>query len=247
MHDIKTTSFEIDIPLIAYVEAIYSTYSNYLESLQASGNLKEIIFDSIEKMFAEREKGFGKKTTPQSSKDVACLRHKEKNQTKGSSRGRGGRRGRGRRNFRSRGGREFEEEDSTCNFPWGRLQQEINEDKGKTNDKGKGKRPTPTHYVVAHCNNEVTKDLFNASFSSWKDDWLLDLGPTCHMNFRRDFFEEFTGNFDGVVYFADKSKLKPLGLDTIRLKLPSLPGFLLHDFLYIPELRRNLLSLVHIY
>ena len=47
MHDIKTTDFQIDIPLIAYVKALYPTYSNYLESLQASGNLKEIVGYSI--------------------------------------------------------------------------------------------------------------------------------------------------------------------------------------------------------
>jgi hypothetical protein len=97
-----------------------------------------------------------------------------------------------------------------------------------------------------HCNIGVTEDLFNASLASWKNDWLLDSGETCHMTFRRDFFEEFTDNVDGAVYFADKSKLKPSGLGTIRLKLPGLPDFLLHDVLYLPELRRNLLSLVHI-
>jgi len=44
MHDIKSTGVEIGIPLIPYVKALYPTYSNYLESLQASGNLKEITF-----------------------------------------------------------------------------------------------------------------------------------------------------------------------------------------------------------
>eukprot|EP00253_Pinus_taeda_P026112 PITA_26112 len=66
------------------------------------------------------------------------------------------------------------------------------------------------------------------------------------MTFRRYFFEEFTDNVDGEVFFADKSKLKPSGLGTIRLKLPGLPDFLLHHVLYLPQLRRNLLSLVHI-
>ena len=64
MHDINTTGVEIDIPLIAYVKALYPTYSHYLESLQASGNLKEITFDSLEKKFAKTEKAFEKKTTP---------------------------------------------------------------------------------------------------------------------------------------------------------------------------------------
>ena len=99
---------------------------------------------------------------------------------------------------------------------------------------------------MAHCNIGVNEDLFNASLACWKNDWLLDSGSTCHMTFRRYFFEEFADNVDGAVYFTDKSKLKPLGLGTIRLKLPGLPDFFLHDVLYLPQLRRNLLSLVHI-
>ena len=63
----------------------------------------------------------------------------------------------------------------------------------------------------------------------------------------KDFFEDFTDNVDGVVYFVDQSKIKPSGLGTIRLKLPGLPDFLLHHVLYLPQLKRNLLSLVHIH
>ena len=51
MHDIKTTGVQINIPLIAYVKAIYPTYSNYLESFQANGNLKEATFDSLVNKF----------------------------------------------------------------------------------------------------------------------------------------------------------------------------------------------------
>lgn len=55
------------------------------------------------------------------------------------------------------------------------------------------------------------------------------------MNFRRYLFEEFTDNTDGAIYFADKSKFKPPRLGIIRLKLPGLPDFLLHDVLYLLE------------
>ena len=67
MHDTKTIDVQLDIPLIAFVNALYPTYSNYIESLQVSGNLKEITFDSLVKKFAKREKDFGKKTAPQFS------------------------------------------------------------------------------------------------------------------------------------------------------------------------------------
>eukprot|EP00253_Pinus_taeda_P034545 PITA_34545 len=66
------------------------------------------------------------------------------------------------------------------------------------------------------------------------------------MTHRKDFFEEFTDNVDGVVYFADQSKIKPSRLGTIMLQLSGLPDFLLHHVLYLPQLKRNLLSLVHI-
>ena len=67
------------------------------------------------------------------------------------------------------------------------------------------------------------------------------------MTHRKDFFEKFTDNVDGVVYFVDQSKLKPSWLGTIRLKLRGLLDFLLHHVLYLPQLKRNLLSLVHIH
>jgi hypothetical protein len=81
---------------------------------------------------------------------------------------------------------------------------------------------------------------------TWGDAWLLDIGSTSHMTFRRDFFKNFDDNVDGVVYFADRSSLKPSRMGTIRLKLPGLLNFLLHNVLYLLELQRNMLSLVHI-
>ena len=113
MHDIKSTKVELDIPLIAFLKALYPTYSNYLESLQANGNLKDITFDSLVKKFAEREKVFGKKIAPESFEEAMCLAHKEKNLAQDSSRGRGGRRGRGRY-FRGRGADILKEKRQIC-------------------------------------------------------------------------------------------------------------------------------------
>ena len=64
MHDIKKTSVEADIALIAYVKALYPTYSHFLESLQASGNLMKITFDSLEKTICEKREGFWKEDNP---------------------------------------------------------------------------------------------------------------------------------------------------------------------------------------
>jgi hypothetical protein len=102
----------------------------------------------------------------------------------------------------------------------------MGEDQRKKNKrKIKGKTPKPAQFVISHCNIGINEDLFKTSFSSWRDAWLLDTGATCHMNFQRDFFEELNDNVDGVVNFADGSSLKPIGIGTIRLKLPGFQIF----------------------
>ena len=93
---------------------------------------------------------------------------------------------------------------STCKLPWDKIEQQRNQQKGKTNDTDKGKPRESAHYVVAQCNIGVNEDIFNASLASWKNYWLLDSGATCHMTHRKDFFEYFTDNVDGAVYFIDQ-------------------------------------------
>eukprot|EP00253_Pinus_taeda_P016865 PITA_16865 len=231
------------------------------DPLALASEIKSIMHDIKSTKFAEIEKAFGEKTAPESSEETVCLAHKEKYPALDSTRGRGGRRGRGRY-FRGRGGshsqgekadlhcirckRNGSHDASTCKLPWDKIEQRRNQQKGKTDDIDKGKAPESAHYVEAQCNIGVNEDLFNTSLASWKNDWLLDSGETCHMTHRIDFFEDFTDNVDGVVYFADQSKIKPSGLGTIRLKLPRLSDCLLDHVLYLPQLKRNLLSLVQI-
>jgi len=66
------------------------------------------------------------------------------------------------------------------------------------------------------------------------------------LTFQRDFLEEFIDNVYGIVYFADKSRLKPSGMGTIKLQLHGFLDFHLHNVLYFPELKRSLMPLVHI-
>ena len=132
MHGIKNICVEVGIPLIAYAKALYPTYSHYLESLQETGNLMKITFDSLEKKFAERQKAFGKMTTPLSFEEVVFFAHREKVHAQYSSRGRG------RRNFRGRGDKQTQTEKSdlhcihcnkdwhdasTCKLPWDKIEQ----------------------------------------------------------------------------------------------------------------------------
>jgi hypothetical protein len=102
MHDIDVTGVKIDISLMAFIKALYPTYSHYLESLQASGQLKSLNFDSLVEKIVEHEKDFRKKTVHPTG-ETMCLAQKGKNQSHDSSRGEGSKRGHGKKYFRGRG------------------------------------------------------------------------------------------------------------------------------------------------
>jgi hypothetical protein len=85
MHVVDATSVKIEIVLMAFIKVLYSIYSHYLESLQASGQLKCLDFDSLVEKSAKCEKDFEK--TIESTVEIMCLASKGKNQSHDSSRG----------------------------------------------------------------------------------------------------------------------------------------------------------------
>lgn len=97
MHDIDSTGVKIDIALIALIKALYSTYSNYLKSFQASSNLKSLTFDTLEEKVTKCEKAFGKKSNDPTS-DILCIAKKGNNVAYDSSQGESSNQGHGRRN-----------------------------------------------------------------------------------------------------------------------------------------------------
>lgn len=88
--------------------------------------------------------------------------------------------------------------------------------------------------------------LFSSTFSSWQYSWILDIRVLCRTTFRIALFETLSNPIDGVVYFADKSQVKPLGIGSIHLKIPGISYYILNDVLYIPQFQRNLISVIQI-
>lgn len=102
MHDIDSISMKIDITHVALIKAFYPTYSNYLESLQASGNLKTLTFNTLVDKIAEHEKAFGKKSSDPTL-DTLCIAQKGNNVAYDSYWGESTNCGHGRRNHIGRG------------------------------------------------------------------------------------------------------------------------------------------------
>ena len=76
-HEIESIGVKVYLQLTSFIKSLYPSYSHYLESLQASGQLKDLDFDKLVGKIAEREKAFGKKEASHSSNtETLCLAKK---------------------------------------------------------------------------------------------------------------------------------------------------------------------------
>ncbi|GKF99560.1 retrovirus-related pol polyprotein from transposon TNT 1-94, partial [Tanacetum coccineum] len=74
-------------------------------------------------------------------------------------------------------------------------------------------------------------------------EWIMDSGGSFHMTPRRDFlfdFKEFNG---GTVFLGDNRACAIMGIGNVRVQMKDGLSFMLENVRYIPELKRNLISL----
>nr|GFA67652.1 retrovirus-related Pol polyprotein from transposon TNT 1-94 [Tanacetum cinerariifolium] len=74
-------------------------------------------------------------------------------------------------------------------------------------------------------------------------DWIMDSGGSHHMTPRLDLFFDFLECDRGRVLLGDNRECKIRDIGKVRLQLKDRSSFVLHNVRYIPELKRNLISL----
>jgi hypothetical protein len=72
--------------------------------------------------------------------------------------------------------------------------------------------------------------------------WYIDSGASRHMTGVREYFTDLTEIGDLEVVLGDDSVVKVVGSGTISFQRESLPPMLLRDVLYVPGLKKNLVS-----
>jgi len=73
--------------------------------------------------------------------------------------------------------------------------------------------------------------------------WVLDFGCSYHICKRKEYFETLELKEGGVVRLGNNKAYRIQGMATIRLKMFDDCDFLLKNVRYIPELKRNLISI----
>ncbi|KAL3623657.1 hypothetical protein CASFOL_032473 [Castilleja foliolosa] len=85
-------------------------------------------------------------------------------------------------------------------------------------------------------------DVLTVSECKGREDWVLDSGATFHMCPSKDLFEELTEAEGGKVVLGNDGVCTIKGTGSIRFKLSSGEERLLTSVCYVPDLRRNLIS-----
>ncbi|KAG8478421.1 hypothetical protein CXB51_028187 [Gossypium anomalum] len=88
-------------------------------------------------------------------------------------------------------------------------------------------------------------ELLVASVNNSKvsEEWILDSGCTFHMSPNRDWFTTYETVSEGVVLMGNNASCKIAGVGTIKVKMFDGVVRTLSDVWYVPELKRNLISL----
>ena len=86
VHKIQASSMKPNLPLATFVKSLYSTHSNYLESLKEINKFKGLTFDTLTKNIADKDKSFRKKLGDPARESLFFVQ-KEKNHPKDPSKG----------------------------------------------------------------------------------------------------------------------------------------------------------------
>ncbi|KAG8481224.1 hypothetical protein CXB51_025964 [Gossypium anomalum] len=126
----------------------------------------------------------------------------------------------------------------------GRQDRNTDDDRGRTQERnhcGKSKGRSKSSNREDYSDGELLVASVNDSKVS--EEWILDSGCTFHMSPNRDWFTTYETVSEGVVLMGNNASCKIAGVGTIKVKMFDGVVRTLSDVRYVPELKRNLISL----
>ncbi|KAG8485343.1 hypothetical protein CXB51_021504 [Gossypium anomalum] len=150
---------------------------------------------------------------------------------------------------KSKGRSKSSNRGKTCNFckKKGHIKSECYKLQNKIKREAanqKGKQPEnfgEADVVEDYSDGELLVASVNDSKVS--EEWILDSGCTFHMSPNRDWFTTYETVSEGVVLMGNNVSCKIAGVGTIKVKMFDGVVRTLSDVRYVPELKRNLISL----
>ncbi|KAA0042223.1 ty1-copia retrotransposon protein [Cucumis melo var. makuwa] len=114
---------------------------------------------------------------------------------------------------------------------------QCNQRKGRPSQK-----PTP-QANLAEQDSEIIAAIVEANLIENKTDWILDTGASRHFCTNRELLHDYEDTADGeCVFMGNSATAGVIGKGKVILKLTSGKTLSLSNVLYVPSLRRNLVS-----
>ncbi|RDX93140.1 hypothetical protein CR513_24641, partial [Mucuna pruriens] len=116
---------------------------------------------------------------------------------------------------------------------------------GNKNFHSKDKKNDQAHLAQEEDVSDSDQVLLMVTTSSKEDcsSWYLDTGCSNHMTGNRDWLVDFNPNVTTSVRFADNSTILAEGIRKVMITRKNREIAYMHDVLYIPSMKNNLLSL----
>ncbi|RDX93043.1 hypothetical protein CR513_24745, partial [Mucuna pruriens] len=116
---------------------------------------------------------------------------------------------------------------------------------GNNNSHKKDKKNDQAHLTQEEDGSDSNQVLLMVTTSNKEDysSWYLDIGCSNHMTSNRDWLVDFNPNVTTSVRFADNSTILAEGIGKVMITRKNGKTTYMHDVLYIPSMKNNLLSL----
>eukprot|EP00253_Pinus_taeda_P027941 PITA_27941 len=90
----------------------------------------------------------------------------------------------------------------------------------------------------------MSDEVLSVNLLNHDQHWLLDSGASKHMCIHREWFKTYKSINDGVVYMGNDVTCNIVGIGSIQLQMFDGTTKILTDVRHVPELRKNVISLV---
>ncbi|WVZ06123.1 hypothetical protein V8G54_019469 [Vigna mungo] len=110
-------------------------------------------------------------------------------------------------------------------------------------EKGKAGRPQETADVAEASEGYESAGVLVASSEDPQRSWVMDFGCSYHMCPVKEFFENFDQKEHGNVLLRNNKACRVQGVGSVRLKMFDNREMMFQAVRYVPELKRNLISI----
>ncbi|GJR03927.1 zinc finger, CCHC-type containing protein [Tanacetum coccineum] len=112
-----------------------------------------------------------------------------------------------------------------------------------TSDRGRNAMGDGGMGLLYGCHRYNSADVMMAMSVEELLDWIMDSGGSYHITYRRDYLFDFEKYDGGSILFGDGRKCRVRGTGKVQVQMRDGSSFVLDNVRYVPELRRNLISL----